>query len=55
MEREGGQAILPDRHDVYFVWAVSGEDSKRLQGVLQYNTYDSFDTVYARRNSLTGS
>jgi hypothetical protein len=54
MERAGGQAILPDRHDVYFVWAVCREDSKRLQGVLQYNTDDLFDTVYARQNSLTG-
>ena len=40
-------AILPDRHDVSFVWAVCREDSKRLDVALQYYTGDSFDTVYA--------
>lgn len=47
-------ATLPDRHDLYFASAVCREDSTKLQGVLQYNTDDPFDTSYARQNSLTG-
>lgn len=50
-----GQAILPDRHDAYFVCAVCREDSKRLQGILRYITDDSLILLMQDKTSLTGA